>query len=207
MIQRREFFPALPEWRTPTRLYFYRYTYYFLDSFIIIIYFISMPADKKPPKVFASALLKAMQELEAVKEQEKQIAVRRAHLNETIKALWPLVMPDKLDIKSLSLPNAIRLIFRGIDEERTLTVSDVKSKLVDLGYDLSQYGDNPLANISTTLSRMAETNELRHIVDESKKKKFEPGPELKPVPEATDVSASDMAQIAQIAESQDDEAK
>jgi hypothetical protein len=147
--------------------------------------------------VFWAALLRANRELESVKEQEKELALKRAQLNETIKALIPLVIPEKADINSLSLPNAIRVIFNGLDSDRYLTAVDVKTKLLDLGFDLSKYGDNPQANITATINRMAENDELRLVVDgESQKKKFEAGPELKSPPQVIADPVKDLFDVS-----------
>jgi hypothetical protein len=142
-------------------------------------------AENQNPKirtdaVYWKAFLQAYQELESLKKQEKEIAVRKAQLHESIKALARLVSDTPVDINSLTLADAIRLVVRS--SQRPLGVPDVRTKLVDLGYDIDKY-ENVLASIHTAMERMVDTHELVHIQEESKKKRFEAGPELKPVPE------------------------
>jgi hypothetical protein len=134
-------------------------------------------ANKTNP--FRIAYSSAKRELERIKEEEKNLAIRRAQLQETVRALSPLVFNERLDVNSLSLSNAIRLIFSGT--EHLLTPLEVRGKLRDLGFNLEQY-ENPLANIHTALNRMAESEELTRQ-DDADQKKFNAGPALKPVPE------------------------
>jgi hypothetical protein len=119
-----------------------------------------------------------------LREQKKEITVREAQLNETLKALMPLIGAWKADITEYSLSNAIRFIFNGLEVNRTLSAIEVRGRLQDLGYDLSEY-ENPLASIHTCMRRMIETEELIVNRTEDNKKEFQPGPELKAVPEPT----------------------
>jgi hypothetical protein len=129
--------------------------------------------------IYWDALKKAVAELEHLRVQKQELAFRMSQLNETVKALWPLVRKDSNNINSYTLTNAVRFVFNGA--ERTLSVADVRNKLEELGFDLSQY-DNPLANIGTAMSRMVEADEIVKVESDDKKKKFEAGPGLKDVP-------------------------
>lgn len=129
-------------------------------------------------EVYIDALIKAWNELDQIKETEKQLAYRKSKLNETVAALKPLVFKEAWDINSLTLSDAIRFVFS--TAKRPLTAIATRTKLEDLGYNLEQF-DNPLANIHTALKRMGDTDELVLVVDDDKKKMFEPGPELKPI--------------------------
>jgi hypothetical protein len=131
-------------------------------------------------KSFEQALFAAFDRLQQLKEQERSIAVEKSQLNKTIEALFPLVFPDQIDINSLSLPNAIRMVVSGAGG-RPISPAEMKGKLEDLGYDISKY-DNPLANIHTAMNRMVEAEEMVWA-DINGKKKALPGPELKPVPQ------------------------
>lgn len=98
----------------------------------------------------------------------------------------PLVGAYEVDVNEYSLSNAVRFIFNSLEpgSDRGLTAMEVRSKLQDLGYDLTKY-ENPLASIHTCVRRMIETDELKLMEsnEDEKKKKFEPGPELKQVPQ------------------------
>lgn len=143
-----------------------------------------MPDDENPPenpdKLYLTALMKAWNELTALKEQERQIIIRKAQLSKTCSALFPLVFPEAgaQDVSSLSLPNAIRLMIGSSD--RPLSARDVQTKLEDIGFDLKKF-ENPLANILTAMKRMVENEELVYIDGENKRVKA--GPELKPAPD------------------------
>jgi hypothetical protein len=128
---------------------------------------------------YETALNAAYEELQKLKEQELEIAIRKAKLRETMNALFPLVFPDKVEINSLSLPNAMRLIFQSAG--RPLNAADFLTKLQDIGFDVGKF-DNPLANIHTAMARMVESDEMVWVEVEGKKKGI-PGPELKPVPQ------------------------
>lgn len=144
--------------------------------------------EKTPPdpvfaegyEVYIDAFIKAFGELEDIKVKEKELAYRKAKLNETVIALRPLVFKQDWDINTLTLSDAIRFVFNTV--KRPLSALDLRTKLEDLDYNLAQF-DNPLANIHTALKRMGDTNELYVIEKDDKKKTFEPGPNLKPVPE------------------------
>jgi hypothetical protein len=131
-------------------------------------------------EVYAQALAKAYRERDEIVETEKQLAYRKTKLNETIDALIPLVFKRVWDINTLGLSDAIRFVFN--NARRPLSPLDIRSKLEDLGYNLKQF-ENPLASIHTALRRMGETDELYPVESEDKKKMFEPGPELKSIPE------------------------
>jgi hypothetical protein len=130
--------------------------------------------------VYEVALNAAFAELQELKQQEREIALRKAKLQETLDALIPLVYPSAVDVNTLSLPNAMRLVLHS--SGRPLSAYEFKTKLVDIGFDISKF-DNPLANIHTAMNRMVENDEMIWIETEGKKKGI-PGPDLKPVPQA-----------------------
>lgn len=133
------------------------------------------------PEPFRDALFAAYQELEMLKQQEREIAVRKAQIQQTINALYPLVFPfDDEDVRALSLPNAIRLVLRSCG--RPINMHDIHSRLTDWGYDLTKF-DDPMTNIRTAMNRLVESEEMVWV-DEGKKKAM-PGPDLKPVPQMT----------------------
>jgi hypothetical protein len=132
--------------------------------------------------LYTDALFAAYRELTELGEQERAITVRKAQLRETVNALYPLVFPDAVDINSLSLPDAMRLVFRSAG--RPLNAHGFRIKLEDMGFDLSKFS-NPLANILTAMNRMVEAEEMTWV--EGEKKTVIPGPELKQVPEAPQI--------------------
>ena len=132
------------------------------------------------------ALKAALSDMEQLKIQERQLAIQKAKIQETINALSPLVFADTVDVNSLSLPNAMRLVIRGAG--RPLSATDFKTKLQDIGFDISKY-ENPLANIHTAMTRMCESDEMQWVQMEGKKKAI-PGPELKSIPQDTQNSAT-----------------
>lgn len=147
---------------------------------------IAFMADKSK---FQSAFVEAYDELEKLKIQEREIFVRKAQLQKTLMALYPLIFPEsEPDVNSLTLANAIRLVFSSAN--RALSALEVRTKLDDIGFDLSGY-ENPGASIHTALSRMLESQELSHAPKtERGKKTFAATPELKPVPEVEAVPES-----------------
>ena len=128
---------------------------------------------------YIDAFVKALHELEEIKTTERNLAYRKAKLNESVTALRPLVFKQAWDINNLTLSDAIRFVFS--NAKRHLSAIAVRTKLEDLGYNLDQF-DNPLANIHTALKRMGETDEL-YVIESDKKKSFEPGPNLKAITE------------------------
>jgi len=128
--------------------------------------------------IYWQAISQAFAELNDLKQKEKEILVRKAQLNQTLAALWPLVTSRMIDISSFSLANAIRFIINS--SGRSVSAMDVRSKLKDWNYDLSQF-ENPLASIHTAMNRMLEAGEITKVESEDGKKKFEAGPEIKSV--------------------------
>ncbi len=145
--------------------------------------------------VYKEALNRAFEELAKIKEQKKEIAVREAQLNETLRALMPLAGLWKTDLEGYSLSNAVRFIFNGLGPDRALTAIEVRGKLQELGYDLSEH-ENPLASIHTCMRRMIDSEELALIQTDANQKKFEPGPELKSVPEPAMITDSTGQMLA-----------
>jgi hypothetical protein len=134
--------------------------------------------------IYKEAVDRLWNELQELRERKKELIIREAQINESLKALMPLVGTWKTNIAEYSLSNAIRFIFNGLEADRTLSAIEVRTKLQDLGYNLNEY-ENPLASIHTCIRRMIDTEELTVIKSEDNKKEFQPGPELKSVPEPT----------------------
>jgi hypothetical protein len=156
--------------------------------YLIVIHMVDKkePEEPKPQAlvddkaIFALAYVAALKQLEELTEEEKRIAVQKARLRDTMKALGPLFNPKHADIKGLTLSNAIRLVISSTG--RPISALEIRGKLKDWGYDLDKF-ENPMASIHTALSRMEEADELSRKPSEDGKKKFEPGPELKSVPD------------------------
>lgn len=129
---------------------------------------------------YFDVFVKAYMEVEEITKKERELAYRKAKLNDTMKALRPLIFKEVWDINTLNLSDAIRFVFSST--KRKLSALEVRSKLEDLSYSLDQF-DNPLANIHTAIRRMVDTGELFPAEDENKKKTFEASPELKPIPD------------------------
>jgi hypothetical protein len=130
--------------------------------------------------LYSEALFAAWAELDSLRVQERDIAIRKAQLQQTVNALYPLVFDNQVDINALSLPDAMRLVLRSTG--RPLSGNDFKTKLEDMGFELSKFA-NPLANIMTAMNRMVEAEEMIWFEQDGKPKKAIPGPELKSVPE------------------------
>jgi hypothetical protein len=162
-------------------------------------------ADDKVPQItplvefvdgcepYLDALVKAWEELEEIKVKEKEMAYRKAKLNESVSALKPLVFKHTWDINTLGLSDAIRFVFS--NTKRALSAIEIRAKLEDLGYSIDGF-ENPLANIHTAVKRMSDTNELSPVESDGKKKVFESGPELKAIPEPTNETTLDELQAA-----------
>jgi hypothetical protein len=145
------------------------------------------------PNPYQEALWKAYGEIQEIKRQEADLAIRKSKLRKTVAALYPIVYPSPAeDINSLSLADAIRMIVKNSDTG--VPAKEVRNRLFDLGYDLSKYS-NPLASIWTAAKRMIDSEELTLTEDEDEKK-LAPGPELKTIPETTNAETA-MAAIAQ----------
>jgi len=147
-----------------------------------------------PPNPYEGALWKAFEELQEIKKQEAELAIRKSKLRKTVDALYPIVYPAAAeDIQSLSLANAIRMVVKNADG--ALPAKEIRNRLRDLGYDLSKYS-NPLASIWTAAKRMIDAEELELTEDEDEKK-LAAGPELKTVPESTDAETAMAAKAEQ----------
>jgi hypothetical protein len=67
------------------------------------------------------------------------------------------------NVRESSLTNAIRTILRQ-ESGNWLTVTNVRDRLLGLGFDFSDYSTNPLASVSTILRRMkSEEVETRNV--------------------------------------------
>lgn len=142
------------------------------------------PVPEDSSAIFKAALERVIAELAELKTKKEDIIARELQLNETYKALLPLAGDLIPNVATWTLANAIRLIFNGLPDGKTLTAIGVRDKLEDLGYDLSKY-ENPLASIHTCVRRMLDSEELMPGRDD-KKKELEPGPKLKSVAETTE---------------------
>src|SRR5258708_13652490 len=108
---------------------------------------------------YKKALTKAVSEWNNLTRQERKIAVRKAQLKETIRALRTLCS-DPPDINALSLSDAIRLMIRST--EGGLSRTGVRDKLDEMGYDLKKF-KNPMPSILTAVDRMVVSCELSII--------------------------------------------
>jgi hypothetical protein len=162
-------------------------------------------ADNEINEKYADAVLAVWQELKELTEQERDIAIRKAQLRKSFNALFPLAFPgEKLDVNTLTLPDAIRLLMASTG--RPLSALDIQTKLEDIGYDVSKF-DQPLANIQTAMKRMLDSEELTRFTDDNKK--VVPGPELKAPPDVTPALDSSEVEnlLNQIELSEDEENK
>jgi hypothetical protein len=96
-----------------------------------------------------------------------EIATQIARLQETLDGIAPLAGLSFYEesISKLGLTEAARRILE-LQKEDWLSVGDIKTKLTDLGYDLSKYSA-PDASIHTTLRRLVEAERA-----ESKKEEW-----------------------------------
>lgn len=139
---------------------------------------------------YSKALFAAYRELSELTEQERAIAVRKAQLQESINALGPLVFPQSVDIKTMRLPDAMRIALRSAG--RPLNAHDFASRLTDLGFDLTTYSD-PKASILTAMNRMVDGGEMVWVEGE-KKKTVEATSDLKTVSSVPDTLGSNFAE-------------
>lgn len=150
-----------------------------LSVFLSFLLTDSLTIDKLLDMVspYKKALAKAMTEWTSLTKQERKIAVRKAQLKESIRALSALCS-EPPDINALSLSDAIRLMIRST--RGGLSRTGIRDKLEEMGYDLKKF-KNAMASIHTAVDRMVESEEFVPV--SSDEKKVEAGPELKPVPE------------------------
>jgi hypothetical protein len=159
--------------------------------------------DNSRDKIFSDALDAAVAELAELEEQERNIISRKADLRQTVNALWPVVFKQQLtDINTLSLPDAMRLVMRSAG--RPLNANDYRTKLTDLGFDLSKF-DNPMVNIQTAMKRMVDSEEMYWVEGETKR--VLPGEKLKPVPEPTEFSADALKALMEGLTSSDEKSE
>jgi hypothetical protein len=150
--------------------------------------------DDNPNRTpFRDALFAALTELATLKEQERIIALRKAQLQLSINALSPLAFEQPAeDINELSLPRALRIIMRSAG--RALNAHDFRTKLTDLGFDLSKFS-NPMANIQTAMNRLVEGGEF--MWEEDGSKKVLPGQELKSEPDPPEIDTDTLKGLLQ----------
>ncbi len=122
---------------------------------------------------YKKALEKATAEWNDLTRKEREIAVRKAQLKGTIRALNALCSAPP-DINALSLSDAIRLMIRSTSEG--LSPVAIRDKLDEMGYDLKKF-KNPLASIHTAVDRMAESGEFVRTPNDQNK--VEAGENLK----------------------------
>jgi len=162
-----------------------------------------MADAEETPNPYSDALWKAYTELQELQKTEHELTLKKARLKQTIDALYPIVFPDATrDINELTLANAIRLVINSTG--RPITSKEVRSRLEDLGYDLSKF-KNPLASIHTAANRMIDSEELVWVEDDDAKR-LAAGPELKQVPEPSPSENMD-ALTAIVAAGKDKESK
>src|SRR5579862_3955455 len=114
---------------------------------------------------YRKALAKAIGEWDALAKQERQIAVRKAQLKETIRALRTLCSAPP-DINALSLSDAIRLMI--LSTRDGLSRVGIRDRLEEMGYDLKKF-KNPMASIHTAVDRMIESEEFVPKATDDKK--------------------------------------
>jgi hypothetical protein len=140
-------------------------------------------AASRAARFFEEAIERIGDELEKVREQERQLTLRKAQLTQSFNALAPLAFPDEkvFDINSLTLADAIRLVIRSTSVP--MKARQVQSRLYELGFELVKF-NNPNASVHTALNRMMDSGELTLITDPTDDTKyFECGPSLKQTPE------------------------
>ena len=105
---------------------------------------------------YKAALKKARSDWNELVKKEREIAVRKAQLKGTIRALYALCssLPD---INALSLSDAIRLMIKGTNGG--LSALGIRDKLEEMGFDLTKF-KNPLASIHTAIGRMTQLGEF-----------------------------------------------
>src|SRR5438105_2530869 len=96
-------------------------------------------------------------------QQRDDIAVEIVKVNQLLTAVFPLLPEgkqksyketmEKIDADSSGLQDAIKLVF-STHKGEWLTVSNVRDRLMEMGFELRHYQANPLASIGTTLKRM-----------------------------------------------------
>jgi len=142
-----------------------------------------MPEEKKDTSFYEEAIERIGEELEKLREQERQLTLRKAQLIQSFNALAPLAFPDEkvFDINSLTLADAIRLVIRSTSVP--MKARQVQSRLCELGFELLKF-NNPNASVHTALNRMLDSGELTLITDPTDDTKyFECGPSLEQTPE------------------------
>jgi hypothetical protein len=138
---------------------------------------------------YQKALAQMSGELEEIKKQESQLAIRKARLIESFDSLLPLAFPDEIEVEvnSLTLADAIRLAVRSA--ARPLHVREIRSRLDDMGFGTVRKFKNPMASVHTAVNRMIDSQELVYITDpHDGAKVIEGGPFLKPTPRIADIA-------------------
>jgi hypothetical protein len=121
---------------------------------------------------YLGMLESSIKKLDALHEQREQLDLEIGKLQQWIQATINL-LPDEAtqkfkarlaemeresEIASGGLSDAIRSTLQ-FNYPEWLTVANVRDSLIARGFDFSSYKSNPLAAISTTLRRLAKTEE------------------------------------------------
>jgi hypothetical protein len=153
------------------------------------------------PSSYKEALSRAIRDWRDLARQENEIAIRKAQLKRTIKALRALCA-ELPDVNSLSLSDAIRLMIHS--STAGLSPIEIRTKLRDLGYDLSKF-KTPMASIHTAVNRMLESEELVKVPDpdqDEEKEKIEAGKNFKvptlPEPSMSGLNTSVLEMLASL---------
>jgi hypothetical protein len=112
-------------------------------------------------ETYKEALKKAKADYELLTMKEREMAVRKSQLKETIKALEALCAKPP-DLNSFSLADAVRLV---VSSGSSWTATGIRDRLEAIGFDLSKY-KNPMASIHTAVNRMIENQEMHWMPDE-----------------------------------------
>ena len=138
-----------------------------------------MAGEKEQENPYSGALERIEEELEELRKQENQLALRKARLIESFEALLPLVLPEETqaDINSLTLADSIRLVVKCA--ARPLHIREIRMRLDEMGFKTMKFR-NPMASVHTAVKRMIDSKELAYIKDpHDGAKMIERGPFLK----------------------------
>ncbi|OFV98492.1 MAG: hypothetical protein A3F68_07010 [Acidobacteria bacterium RIFCSPLOWO2_12_FULL_54_10] len=142
---------------------------------------------------YQKALKSAEKELAEIEGIQQSLAMRKLQLRQTVAALRAIKSGAMPDISALSLSDAIRMVFNAAHDNEPFTAPEIRLKIEEFGFDTSKF-KNPLASIHTAMERMVESDEIGAIEVDGiseldavgkkirKKKKFEKGKRLKPLP-------------------------
>jgi hypothetical protein len=122
--------------------------------------------DTQKPIDYWKMFTDLMQRRAALVRQRDEAEVELAKMKQLIVSVFALLPEDQqkanqqaiedLEAESSGIQDAIKLVF-STHEGEWMTVSDVRDRLNEMGFDFRQYKANPLASIGTTLKRIAGT--------------------------------------------------